>query len=751
MDTWVGYKNYDHYYYGVNHNNLVKWFNETVDTGYPIVGDRVKMYNVPASFDIETSSYYSFGEKRATMYMWSFCLNGSTILGRTWEEWSTVLEYIEDKLYTNKIKLIIYVHNLGYEFQFMRGWFLWDDVFAVKERRPIHATLPEGIEFKCSYILSNYALAYIGAKLLHKYPVEKAVGDLDYSLVRHSLTGLTTEEIWYSVKDVQVVSSYIQEKIENEGGINNIPLTNTGYVRRYCREFCFTQFKKNPKLQRKLSARYHERMKSLKITSQCEYDQLHWAFAGGFTHAAPFHSGNVVENVGSADEASAYPGAMVMKKFPMSRGKFIGNCEESDINFLISNGYCVLFTVRLTGLTPKFIYENYISCSRCSDISKNAVINNGRVAAADYVQLTVTEQDWDIIKQCYEWKTAEFYSARFYFADYLPRPFILAILKLFGNKTSLKGVDGRETEYMVSKNMLNSTYGMSVTNIIRDLYEYSNVEGWHSEDADVADQLQSYNNNHNRFLFYAWGVWVTAHARHNLWEAIFEFGQDYVYADTDSIKGTNFADHEDFFLLYNLGIEKQLSDMCRQLKINPELCHPKTPKGSTKTIGVWEIEESYKKFKTIGAKRYLYEYESGELLFTVSGVNKHYGTPYLLREYSKVPEGIDVEFAYSSNPNVEKESKEELNKLIEAHNKGEVDYTAIFDNFNDGLYFPPEATGKQTLTYIDEPFGGDVTDYMGVNHHVFEYSYIHMEPQSYYMSRTEEYMRFLQGYRDASI
>ena len=92
-----------------------------------------------------------------------------------------------------------------------------------------------------------------------------------------------------------------------------------------------------------------------------------------------------------------------------------------------------------------------------------------------------------------------------------------------------------------------------------------------------------------------------------------------------------------------------------------------------------------------------------------------------------------------------------MDKVIEAHNKGEIDYTAIFDNFNDGLYFPPEATGKQTLTYVDEPFGGDVEDYNGVNHHVFEYSYIHMEPQSYYMSRTEEYMKFLKGYRDASI
>lgn len=753
MNEWEGYKNYNHYYYGVDPDNLADWFNETVETGYPVVGNRNRMYNVPASFDIETSSYYSMGEKRATMYVWSFCLNGSTILGRTWEDWIEVLDFISEKLHTSKITLIIYVHNLGYEFQFMRGWFSFKDVFAVKERRPVHASLPEGIEFKCSYILSNYSLAYIGAKLLRKYPVEKAVGDLDYSKLRHSGTGLTQEEIWYSVRDVQVVSSYIQEKIENEGGINNIPLTNTGYVRRYCREFCFTQFKKDPKLQRKLSAKYHERMKSLRITSQCEYDQLHQAFMGGFTHGAPLHSGKVVTNVGSGDEASAYPGAMVMKKFPMSRGVFVGNCSESDIEYLISQGYCVLFTVKLTGLTPKFIYENYISISRCTVVSKNAVVNNGRVASADEVQLTVTEQDWDIIKKCYDWDSASFYSCRFYQADYLPRPLILSILHLFANKTSLKDVEGKETEYMVSKNMLNSTYGMSVTNIIRDLYEYSTNEGWHSEKANVVDQLQTYNNSHNRFLFYAWGVWVTAHARHNLWEAIFEFGPDYVYADTDSIKGLNFESHEDFFTLYNLGIENQLNKMCKALGIPKSLCHPKTPKGKVKTIGVWEFEKPYKKFKTIGAKRYIYEYEDGELLFTVSGVNKHYGVPYLLREFSGVnPEYKDLlELAYTSNPNLEKEQKEALKKVCDMHNRGEISYEEIFKRFDEGLYFPSDSTGKQTLTYVDEPFGGELTDYQGSTQHVFEFSYIHMEPQSYYMSQTEEYMRFLAGFRDASL
>lgn len=750
---WTGYKNYNHYYW-VNPQGIIDWFNETVETGYPVVGEREKMYNVPASFDIETSSYYKLGEKRATMYLWSFCLNGSTILGRTWEDYLEVLEFISSHLHTSKIKLVIYVHNLGYEFQFMRGWLKFEDVFAVKERRPVHALTHYGIEFKCSYLLSNYALAYIGDNLLKKYPVQKAVGDLDYSKVRHSKTLLTEAEIWYSVKDVQVVTSYIQEKIENEGGINTIPLTNTGYVRRYCRDFCFTQGQLDKKIQKKISARYHERMKSLCIVSQCEYDQLHQAFAGGFTHAAPRWSGKVLSNVGSADIASSYPAVMVMKKFPMTTGTFIGNCEISDIEYLISRGYCVLFTVRLSGLTPSFIYDNYISISRCSDISKDAVVNNGRVASASYIQLTITEQDWDIIKQTYDFDTNNIkcYSARFYIADYLPRPFILSILHLFSNKTSLKDVEGKETEYMVSKNMINASYGMSVTNIIRDIYDYSDTEGWVNAPGDVNEQLLKYNKNHNRFLFYAWGVWVTAHARHNLWEAILEFGPDFVYADTDSIKGINFDSHASFFTLYNLSIRAQINRMCDTMKINRELCCPKTPSGKVKTIGVFEIEESYKTFKTIGAKRYIYEYESGELLFTVSGVNKYYGTPYLLKEYGGCSQISDlVDLAYSRDSRKKKEQKEALRTIIAMHEEGLIDYSEIFENFAEGLYFPKDATGKQTLTYCDEPFGEDCVDYNGLTHHVFEYSYIHMEPQSYYMSQTDEYIRFLKGFKDASL
>ena len=291
---WKGYNNYDHYFLV---NQGYDWMQEIIKSEPDRVPYGKKyMWNIPCSFDIETSSYRNNeGKKIATSYLWSLNINGSTIVGRTWDEFKATINYVAECMHTDKNILVIYVHNLGYEFQWMRKWFNWKDVFAVKERRPVHATMDNGIEFKCSYLLSNYALSYLGNNLIKKYHVTKDVGAVDYSLVRHWLTKLTDEEIWYNVHDNQVVTSFIQEKIENEGGIDKIPLTNTGYVRQYCREFCFTQMQKDAKLIKKLKARYHERMRSLQIVSECEYDQLHLAFGGGFTHTAPNWSGKIVE------------------------------------------------------------------------------------------------------------------------------------------------------------------------------------------------------------------------------------------------------------------------------------------------------------------------------------------------------------------------------------------------------------------------------------------------------------------------
>ena len=305
MGDWTGYKNGNVYPASQLANALIEAFEqqevEIVTQG------KIEYFNIPASFDIETTSFIAGhdvkGEpiKVATMYIWQLGFNGTVVYGRTWEEFGNVLYELVDYLELSETRhLVIYVHNLGYEFQFMRKWFDWDKVFAIKQRRPVYA-ITGGLEFRCSLFLSNYSLEYIGKELLHKYPVKKLVGNLDYSLMRHSKTPLTQEELDYCINDVKVVMSYIQEKIENDGDITKIPLTNTGYVRNFCREYCYYDGipEEDVEGRKRVRMNYRAIMRSLRVQSDEEYEQMQRAFAGGFTHASALYSGKVLYDVGS--------------------------------------------------------------------------------------------------------------------------------------------------------------------------------------------------------------------------------------------------------------------------------------------------------------------------------------------------------------------------------------------------------------------------------------------------------------------
>ena len=678
---------------------------------------KLEFFNIPCAFDIETSSFYNAnGEKCATMYIWQFGIDGLVIYGRTWEEFTTFLGELVDYLeLSTKRRLVIYVHNLGYEFQFMRKWFDWDKVFAIKKRRPVYAICGP-FEFRCSLFLSNYALAYIGDNLLHKYPVKKLVGNLDYSKIRHSSTPMTKDELEYCFNDVRVVMSYIQEKIEQDGGITEIPLTNTGYVRNYCRSECFGKGESRKKL-----LDYHALMKSLKISSEDEYHQLERVFMGGFTHAsaiwsnkiittpgASFHSEYEFDEIGSADLTSSYPYVMVAEYFPVTSFSYVGTLvNESDFESYLSS-YCCIFDIEFVDLKPKVSFENTLSLSRCDVSGGKSSINNGRVVSADFCRTTLTELDYDTVKKFYTWSKKRVVNLRIAHRGYLPKDLILAVLNLYKDKTTLKGVLGKETEYLVSKNMINAAFGMMVTAIIRGEYQYSTEDDeWRTLEADVLSQLTSYNKNFNRFLYYGWGVYVTAHARHNLFTAIYEFKEDYIYSDTDSIKAINFSAHKSYFKRYNDEVFIKLQRMCHHYSIPFEMCKPKTKKGVEKLIGVWDFEPGYLAFKTAGAKRYMYELPDGSLSMTVAGVNKKYAIPYLLEKYTT--------------------------------------HELIFNVFGDGMFIPEGHTGKQSLTYIDEVTAGSVTDYLGSTKLFFERSSIHMEPQSFYMSLIGDYLKFLEG------
>lgn len=668
----------------------------------------VYLFNIPCSFDIETTSFYIDNLKTAIMYEWTFGINGYVIIGRTWEEYKTMIESIVKHLKLNSEKrLVIYVHNLGFEFQFMRKHFTWEKVFSVDPRKPVYAITNNGIEYRCSFLLSGYALSKLSDEI-QKYKIRKMVGDLDYSLMRHSKTVLTDKELKYCENDVRVVMAYIQERIEIDGDISRIPITKTGYVRRYCRNSCLykgTDHKKNVGKW----ASYRDMMNALTLDVD-EYKQLQRAFQGGFTHANAYYSEQELERIASYDFTSSYPYVMVSEKFPMSKGILVnGNGQlhsKEELNGYL-NSYCCLFDITFHDIMTKVNFENPISESRCYGV-KNAVVDNGRIVCADEITTTITELDMLTIQQAYSWESATIYNFRIYQRGYLPTDFIKSILKLYSDKTTLKGVEGKEIEYLMGKSMLNSAYGMCVTDICRDdnIYDSEN-HMWSTVQADVAKNIEDYNNSVKRFLFYPWGVWVTAYARRNLFTGIFEFQHDYVYSDTDSVKVFNHEAHKDYITRYNDMCRVKLEMACKYHNIPFEMVEPSTIKGEKKLLGVWDFEGIYDKFKTLGAKRYMVE-KDGKISITVSGVNKSVAVPYMLEKYGK---------------------------------------ENIFEAFDNDLYIPPDYTGKNTHTYIDDVRIGILTDYNGIEAEFEELSGVHLEKADYSLSMSIAYIDYIKGIR----
>lgn len=676
----------------------------------------IKYANIPSGFDIETTSTYTkTGNKFAFMYEFTFGLidENFIVYGRTWDEFLDICDTLHDCLELNEENiLIIYVHNLSYEFQFMRKFFNWVNVFSIDDRKPIKALTDKGIEFRDSYILSGYGLEKL-ADNLTDHTIEKLVGSLDYDLIRTYKTHMSEQELNYCRNDVLIILYYIEEQIEQYGDITKVPLTNTGRVRNYVRNNCLHYNKNHRKEGGGKIKRYRELMQECVLNIE-EYILLKQAFMGGFTHASLLHVGELLKDVDSIDFTSSYPYVMLSELFPMSRPMKV-DLTDFDLDEAIKDKHRgFLFTCALYNVHSDRTFETYLSESKCTKL-KGEMINNGRVFKADYIETTITDIDYQVIKQCYNYDKIEIITCYEFYMQYLPKQIIESILDLYEGKTTLKGVEGKETEYLVKKGMLNSVYGMCVTDIIRDEITYT--DKWDVNKittlADMQEQLDKYNNSKRRFLYYPWGIWVTAYARKNLWNGILKAGTDYVYADTDSIKLLNKKDNQKWIDEYNKECEQKLHKMCDFRKIDFERCKPKTIKGKEKLIGVFDDDGHYKYFKTLGAKRYMYIDDNDKLHITIAGLSKRNGVDYLLEKY-KTP-------------------------------------LEVLKNFDDDLYIPPESTGKNTHTYLDEENECSVMDYQGNECVIKSLSSVHLEKAQFTLSIAKRYAEFLEEMRNGYL
>ena len=656
-----------------------------------VVGRKVKegrrCVEAVAAFDIETTAYNEEGKEKRAMFHWQFSYNNNYIvLGRTLEE----LGVLCDKLQTafEFKRLTICVQNLSYEFnfiaQYLESKYGAGDYLFFSSREVIHMTFG-ALHFIDISVMHMLSLEKLGDDYNLFY--RKSAGDLDYNKKFNITDKLTNEEIGYCILDVLVPVEWFQLMEEMRGYTTyNMPLTKTAFVRQPLRESMKRDYEMRPGKQ------YRDWIKTIQNDYHV-FKLLNSQFQGGIVVLSAGYEGQELRGkIRCRDFTSSYPYVMTHSNYyyPMSKFQKYGEVSIDDKDKLIKllNSYCCLFRVMFYDISLKRgCPAAFISSSKCEYV-ENSVKNNGKIVRASLVIKVCNEVEFKDICENYSFSDCvfeEFYVAR---KGTLPKRIIDTVLKLFTDKTQLKGVEGKELEYLLSKGDLNSIYGMMAMNPLRELFELDLTEMCAVEKPLTEKESEErYNraiNSKNNFLSYAWGCWVTSFARHNLLKAMRLISNisssSWIYSDTDSV-----------YYFTSPEIEKAFEDFNSELMKNSYSAE-NVITGKRSTLGEMTVDGDYVMFKGFGAKKYLLQYPDGKFKLTVAGVPKR-----------------------------NKSDNTDVN-----------DWITSADDFSISHIFPGTQTGKLRPEYCYQPL--EYRDVNGID--TLCASYINLIPTDYVLNRS---------------
>lgn len=549
---------------------------------------------------------------------------------------------------------IIYFHNLSYDWVFLRKFILAeygtpDKQLNVKSHYPIYIMWTgRGLVLKDSLILAQRSLDKWGKDMNVEH--QKAKGKWDYDLIRHQGGTFTSDELEYIEHDTLCGVECIDAlKTALNKYIYSIPYTATGIPREEVRKRGKSHNARN--LFKKQALTYEQ------------YLKIQHVFHGGFTHANRHFINTVMRLVEDGliqayDFASSYPYVLLAFKYPMEAFTPLDyTLKISDIvDDKDNTAYMFKFAAFNIRLKNDDVSMPVLQFSKCLH-TINAIQDNGRILCAGYVEIYINEMDAAIILDQYEWDKHVCDEIEFASKRYLPRWLTDYIFELFTDKCKLK--NGDKVLYALAKAKLNSVYGMMVQKSIKDTITEDYITGEYiEEENDGAELYQKYIENNNSILCYQWGVWVTSYAQYNL----FQLGKClndngiWLYSDTDSCYGIGW--NVDKVKIYNQSCKDRLiANGYSAVNVD----------GREFWLGVAEHkdkEDDYTEFVTQGAKRYCGRcVDDNELHITVAGVPKR-GAKCL-------------------NDNI--------------------------SNFQPGMIFSGESTGKKTHTYffIDDVYTDD--------------------------------------------
>ena len=282
-------------------------------------------------------------------------------------------------------------------------------------------------------------------------------------------------------------------------------------------------------------------------------------------------------------------------------------------------------------LKDQLDWHPYISHSKCNKAAtsiEDCLLDNGKIISCGRIEISLTDVDYQIIMQQYDFDW--FYIKECMFADKAPLPdwFISQLREWYTKKVQLKTDRSPEgaRRYMESKQHLNACYGMTATAWNHAQFEYDfDLQLWkipqsRDTEEEIQEQIDKMAKPQSQaFLRYDIGLYVTAYARKRLFRLLdcFDPRSDglALYCDTDSGKGQN-IDRAKLDALNSELLE--ISDRMGFTIPDPE--------GKMHPIGVFELDGTYDRFSALHAKCYAYEHD-GKLGCTIAGVTRDNGKP----------------------------------------------------------------------------------------------------------------------------
>lgn len=674
--------------------------------------DRHKKYlRIGSGFDIETTRKDTY----AYMYHWQFSFGDDDLLCRTWYAFHLFMKRLQYYLTCINARLIVWVANLGHEFAFLGRRFHWEKVFARESHQPIVAQT-ERVEFReCLTISGEGGLQNLADKYTQ---TKKAVGDLDYTKMRNSMTPLTDTEKGYCINDVRILAEwgeYIFTEYSDRKEI--IPLTATAIVGNGIRKAA------------QETGHYMDIVAAVKQLYP-DREKYNWImkflYRGGYTHACAWWTMVVWDNVIGADFTSSYPSVM-LKYDGFPKSEFLPAVIQTDGKKITDdriNTMCVWFTAIFRGIKKRTMHT--IESEHKIIAMTNAVFDNARLDHADAVRVCLTEIDYQIYCMFYTWESIiieeSYISIRGKLPEYVLRP----LREAYKTKARLKkqakqqGIEADSIpEYRNAKAFINSFYGKMVQRLNFTDWVYDEVTGeWTEKES---------NKSYAKMLSHVilspyWGIYVTAAARFNLLYTVHKldpemYDTNIFYCDTDSCYFDDTPRNRRIIEEYNK----------KEMEKNKALPAEFFDLGCFDWLGTKDADgnpEHYK-FKALCAKRYL-KYSNGKAEVVCSGMRK--GT---------FEKAIVRPFATDNCYVLYKDKKKKTGKI------GYIDIDELFDNFTDNFLLSCDVSMKNAICYEPKDYEAEITDEYGNTEIMKEKGGAAVVPIKFTMKMDQQYFLFI--------